>query len=309
MTAAVQIEGLDKRYGSRLVLDGVDLRVDRGSVFGFLGANGAGKTTTLRILLGLAKPSAGTVHLLGHPLGSPRIRPLIGYCPDVPGFLPWMTARDVMESSGRLFGLPADLIRRRTDELLELTGLAQTTSRVSGYSRGMRQRLGIAQALINAPELLILDEPTSALDPIGRRVVLDLLAALRGRTTVLFSTHLLNDVERVCDTIAILDGGRVVASGPLEQVRGDAGGMQGRILIEVDDAGRLRDALADQDWVLRTEEDVTPNTLVLGVAGLDIAAARLPAIVSSRGLLLRRLEPRAASLEDVFVGLVGRKER
>lgn len=305
MTAAIDIEGLVKVYGRHRVLDGVDLRVEQGSVYGLLGGNGAGKTTTLRILLGLAHQTAGRVRVLGHRPASGQVQSLIGYCPDVPGFLPWMTARDVMESSASLFRMPAALTRRRVDELLELTGLAGTDSRVSGFSRGMRQRLGIAQVLVNAPQLLILDEPTSALDPLGRRLVLDLLTALRGQTTVLFSTHLLPDVERVCDDVAIIDHGRVVAAGTLDQVRAQYGGVQGRLLIEVSEADRLREALDGEPWVVAVEAGTAPSTLLLTVTDLDVAAALLPGAVSSLGLLLRRLEPREASLEDVFVGLVG----
>ncbi|MDR1449134.1 MAG: ABC transporter ATP-binding protein [Propionibacteriaceae bacterium] len=305
MTAAICVSGLVKVYGRRRVLDGLDLHVEAGSVFGFLGANGAGKTTTLRILLGLAAKTTGSLRVLGCDPGSAQVRALVGYCSDVPGFLPWMTARDVLESSARLFRMTPALTRRRVGELLELTGLARTKSRVSGFSRGMRQRLGIAQALVNAPQLLILDEPTSALDPLGRRVVLELLAALRGQATVLFSTHLLPDAERVCDNVAIIDQGRIVTAGPLDQVRAQSGGVQGRLLVEVDDADRLRKALANQKWVVNVDEQVAPGTLLLTVADLDAAAALLPAAVALHGLLLRRLEPREASLEDVFVGLTG----
>ncbi|NJP98629.1 ABC transporter ATP-binding protein [Nonomuraea sp. FMUSA5-5] len=305
MTAAIDVSGLVKTYGERRVLDGLDLRVDQGSVFGFLGANGAGKTTTLRILLALARHSAGTVRVLGHEPADPRLRALLGYCPDVPGFPAWMTAREVMETCASLFRLPARATHRRTDELLELTGLAGVDSRVGGYSRGMRQRLGIAQALINTPRILFLDEPTSALDPLGRRVVLELLSELRGHTTVFFSTHLLPDVERVCDSVAIVDGGRVVAAGPLAQVRAAYGGVQGRLLVEVDDAQRLRAALTGLPWVAGVTDDLTPSTLALTVTDLDEATVRLPAEVTALGLRLRRLEPRDASLEDIFVGLTG----
>lgn len=305
MTGAIDIEGLVKTYGRHRVLDGLDLQVEPGSVFGFLGPNGAGKTTVLRILLALANQTAGTVRVLDHDPRSPQVRALVGYCPDVPGFLPWMTAREVLESSASLFRLPAQVTTRRVGELLELTGLATTGSRVGGYSRGMRQRLGLAQALINAPQLLLLDEPTSALDPLGRRVVLELLNELRGHTTVFFSTHLLPDVERVCDSVAIIDRGRVVTAGALEQVRAQYGGVRGRLLIEVDDAERLRVALTGQPWVVGVAEDVTSGALALTVTDLDEAAIRLPAEVVSLGLRLRRLEPRDASLEDVFVGLVG----
>ncbi|MCL1801486.1 MAG: ABC transporter ATP-binding protein [Promicromonosporaceae bacterium] len=305
MTPAIQTEALTKTYGPKRALDGLDLTVEPGSVFGFLGGNGAGKTTTIRILLGLARPDSGSVEILGGPPGSATVKDRIGYCPDVPGFLPWMTAPDVMEYSARLFSLDAATTRARTGELLELVGLGGVTSKVGGYSRGMRQRLGLAQALVNAPQLLVLDEPTSALDPMGRRDVLELLQALRGKTTVFFSTHLLPDVERVCDQIAIIDHGRLVAAGPLAQVRSNMGGLHSRILIEVDDAARLRTALTGSPWLLTHDDGETPGALVLTVSDLDAAALALPSVVADQGLRLNRLEPQAPSLEDVFVDLVG----
>lgn len=305
MTAAIDISGLVKTYDRHRVLDDLDLQVEKGSIFGFLGANGAGKTTTLRIMLGLARPTAGTVRVLGHEPGSAQAHQLIGYCPDVAGFLPWMTARDVLDCAAGLFRLPGPLARRRVDDLLDLAGLRDVRTRVGGYSRGMRQRLGLAQALINSPQLLLLDEPTSALDPLGRRMVLDLLAELRGHTTVLFSTHLLPDVERVCDSVAIVDRGRVVRAGGIEQVRAGSGSAQGRLLVEVDDPERLRAALANQPWVLGVAADPSADALALTVGDLDEAGLRLPAEVAALGLRLRRLEPQEASLEDVFVGLLG----
>ncbi|MCL2422581.1 MAG: ABC transporter ATP-binding protein, partial [Micrococcales bacterium] len=210
---AIEVQGLVKTFGkgaqTTRALDGLDLRVEPGSVFGFLGPNGAGKTTTLRILLGLAQATAGSARICGHDVGSPAVRRVTGFLPDVPGFASWMTARQVLELHASVFALSGDAARRRVDSLLDLAGLADVTAKVGGYSRGMRQRLGVAQALVNAPDVLLLDEPTSALDPLGRRTVLDLVARLRGRTTVFFSTHILGDAERVCDTVAIVDAGRV----------------------------------------------------------------------------------------------------
>ena len=305
MTAAIEISGLVKTYGRHRALDGLDLRVEQGSVFGFLGANGSGKTTALRIILALARQTAGSVRILGHEPGSAGVRPLIGYCPDVPGFLPWMTARDVLESSAILFRLPEPLARQRVGDLLDLTGLADTRAHVGGYSRGMRQRLGLAQALINSPRLLLLDEPTSALDPMGRRVVLELISELRGKTTVFFSTHLLPDVERVCDSAAIIDAGRIVTSGPLEQIRAKNSATRSRLLVEVDSPVKLQQALVEQPWVSSVTDAEAPGALVVAVTDLDEAAARFPAQIADLGLRLRRLEPQEASLEDVFVGMVG----
>lgn len=305
MTPAIDIRGLVKTYDRHHALDGLDLRVEPGSVFGFVGSNGAGKTTTLRIVLGLARPTAGSVRVFGHAPGSPPAREIIGYCPDVAGFPPWMTARDVLDCTAGLFRLPDRVARRRVDELLDLAGLTDVRTRVGGYSRGMRQRLGLAQALINSPELLLLDEPTSALDPLGRRMVLDLLIELRGHTTVFFSTHLLPDVDRVCDSVAIVDAGRVVTAGDIAQVRSAGGGARGRLTVEVDDRERLRAALAGQPWALGIADGPGAGELVLTVADPDEAALRLPAQIAALHLRLRRLEAGEASLEDVFIGLIG----
>jgi ABC-2 type transport system ATP-binding protein len=244
---AIEIRSLAKVYGTTRALDGVDLAVPEGSVYGFLGPNGAGKTTTLRILAGLARPTSGAARVLGRDVvaATNEVRALIGFLPDVPGFYPWMTAREFLELAGGLFGLTGRVLRERVDALLELAGLQGVDARIGGYSRGMRQRLGVAQALINAPRLLMLDEPTSALDPIGRREVLDMVSTLAGRTTVFFSTHILSDVERVCDRVAILDRGRVVAQAGIDELKTRHGGGH-VVLVEVDDPAKLATALADE---------------------------------------------------------------
>ncbi|MHB8274764.1 MAG: ATP-binding cassette domain-containing protein [Dermatophilaceae bacterium] len=210
MSASIRTTGLTKVYGEKHALDSVDLVVEEGSVFGFLGPNGAGKTTTLHILTGLAHPTSGSAQILGRDVASAgnAVRAQIGFLPDVPGFYEWMKAGEFLRFAGGLFGIARPVLDERVGMLLDLAGLGDVDTKIGGYSRGMKQRLGVAQALINAPRLLLLDEPTSALDPMGRKDVLDMLMSLRGRTTVFFSTHILADVERVCDTVAILDRGR-----------------------------------------------------------------------------------------------------
>jgi ABC-2 type transport system ATP-binding protein len=304
--AAIELRGLTKRFGDAIALDGVDLVVRPGAVFGFLGRNGAGKTTALRILSGLARPTAGTAHVLGHDVerATDAVRARIGFLPDVPGFYPWMTAREYLEFAGRLFGLDSATLDTRATALLEMAGLASVTTRVGGFSRGMKQRLGIAQALINAPSLLMLDEPTSALDPIGRREVLEMVASLRGRTTVFFSTHILADVERVCDAVAILERGRVVASAGVAELTARA--TANRLIVEVEDsvaAAAVAGALAGRTWLKSIETD--GRALHLAVSDLATAERDIPAAIAAAGVALRRFEIGETSLEDVFVELVG----
>ncbi len=305
MTAALEIEKLTKRYGDTCVLDGVDLHVEEGSIYGFLGPNGAGKTTTLRIITGLARPTSGTVRVLGHDLASVEgdVRAEIGFLPDVPGFYEWMTAEEFLRFAGGLFGLKSRTLDERVKVLLDLAGLDGVRTRVGGFSRGMKQRLGVAQALINAPKLLMLDEPTSALDPMGRKDVLDMLASLRGRTTVFFSTHILADVERICDTVAILDHGHVVAQAPIDELKSRYGAS--KVLIEVTEgADELAEAVRREPWASSVVRD-TNGTVSVTVSDSEAAARAIPAMVAQRGLCLRRMEAGEMGLEEVFVQLVG----
>ncbi len=307
---AVRVRGLTKEYGAHRALDGIDLSVPEGAVYGFLGPNGAGKTTTLRILSGLSRPSRGEAQVLGvsvaggddagERLPAAALRE-VGYLPDVPGFYPWMTAREFLRFSGRLFGIARQELDSRVDALLDLSGLSGVRGRIGGFSRGMRQRLGIAQALVNAPRLLMLDEPTSALDPMGRRDVLDMIGSLRGHTTVLFSTHILTDVERVCDTVGILDSGRVVAEGPLSSLTMPRGVH--RFVLEVSDgADRIESALRERSWLAGISRQ--GNSLSLTADDGTAPQREVPAIVSELGLPLVRFETLETSLEEVFLDLV-----
>jgi len=305
---AIETIGLEKRFGPTKALDGVDLSVPAGSVFGFLGPNGAGKTTALRILTGLAFPSAGTARILGEDVtvAGNTLRSQIGYLPDVPGFYAWMTAPQFLEYVGRLFGLRRDAIDERSGALLDMAGLTSVRTTIGGFSRGMKQRLGIAQALMNAPRLLLLDEPTSALDPIGRREVLDMIASLRGRTTVFFSTHILADVERVCDRVAILHRGRVVANATTAEIKRRA--AVDRLTMDIE--GELEPLVADlahQPWVRSVER--LGARLSLAVEDLAQAQREIPAAVARAGVGLKRLETEELSLEDVFVDLVTPNEQ
>jgi ABC-2 type transport system ATP-binding protein len=308
MSTAIEARGLSKLYGGKPALDSVDLDVEEGSIFGFLGPNGAGKTTTLRILTGMAKPTKGSVSILGHDAlkAGNAVRSQIGYLPDVPGFYDWMTAGEFLAFAGSLFGLDARTLRERIRVLLDLAGLGGVKTRIGGYSRGMKQRLGVAQALINAPRLLLLDEPTSALDPMGRKEVLDMLASLSGRTTVFFSTHILGDVERVCDRVAILDHGRVAAQAPIGELKSRYGAS--KVIVEVEEGAEgLAAAFRGEPWASAVERS-DGGEIVVTVK--DAAAARraIPAMVAARSLALTRMEAGEMGLEEVFVKLVGGKQ-
>ena len=217
----LHITGLQKRFGDKAVLQGLDLAVPEHSIFGFIGKNGAGKTTTMKLVLGLLKADAGQIRVCGEPVvyGATPTNRHIGYLPDVPAFYPYMTAPEYLDFCGQISGMSKADRAQRCKELLELVGLAGETHRIQGFSRGMKQRLGIAQALLNRPKLLICDEPTSALDPVGRKEILDILLAAREQTTILFSTHILSDVERICTDVAFLDEGVIRVQGKLSQIK------------------------------------------------------------------------------------------
>ena len=307
--AAIETRGLTKRFGSILALDRLDLAVPRGSIFGLLGPNGAGKTTTIRILAGLARPTAGSALVAGVPvgLGQPELRRRLGYLDQDPRFYSWMKGRELLELVGRLHGLGGAELRTRVAGMLERTGLAGAAERrIGGYSGGMRQRLGIAQALVHGPELLILDEPVSSLDPEGRRDLLELVAGLRGEATVVFSTHVLADVERICDRVAILDRGRRVTEGPLEELLA----AHARPIYNLDPAPRQEAAVAALLARLRaapwtTDVTATPAGIRVTVADPDAAAGAILPLVVACGVVLESFERARPTLEDVFLKLVG----
>lgn len=215
------ISNLEKRFGEKEVLNGVSFSVPEHSVFGFIGKNGAGKTTTMKAILGLLKPDKGEILVAGEKVvyGQTKTNQYIGYLPDVPEFYNFMTPYEYLVFCGEITGMKKNEIPGRVKEMLELVGLSEEKRRIRGFSRGMKQRLGIAQALLNQPKLLICDEPTSALDPIGRKEILDILVKAKEQTTVIFSTHILSDVERICTDVAFLNEGQIIIQGTLDEIR------------------------------------------------------------------------------------------
>ncbi|MCL2735458.1 MAG: ABC transporter ATP-binding protein [Propionibacteriaceae bacterium] len=295
------IENLSKSFGATRVIDSISLSVPEGSVFGFIGENGAGKTTTMRMVLGLLPSDSGEIRVCGEKVrfGMTATNRHVGYLPDVPQFYPYMRATEYLALCGEVCGLSSTDIRRRSADLLELVGLATTKKRIGAYSRGMKQRLGVAQALINTPRLLICDEPTSALDPLGRKEVLDILTRISSTTTVVFSTHVLSDVEKICDRAAVLHQGKIVMQGTLADLKARHG--SNGLLVEFshpDDTRRFCDMVSPDLIRDRTDVEVT-------LSSTDPAQemAVLTLLAENR-LLPVRFESLAPSVENLFLEAV-----
>ena len=310
--AAIVTERLVKEFIKVRAVDELTLTVNEGAIFGFLGPNGAGKTTTIRMLTGMARPTRGRAVVAGVDLANDgQVRSKIGYLPEEPAFYTWMSPLEYLDHVGRLFGLSSTDRKERAKALLERVGLSEVSKRrIRGFSRGMRQRLGIAQALVNRPAVLFLDEPVSALDPIGRKEVLDLIEGLRGQCTVFMSTHILADVERVCDTVGIIDRGRVL-------VEANQAELLSRYTIpafalECEPGSNAAFAkwvagLHRFDWVAGVMVDGT--TARVTVNHVNAARAVLLHEVAASGLPIRRYEVVTPSLEDIFLKLVGEERR
>ena len=305
---AIKCEGLTKRFGPITAVDSLDMVVEDGCVFGFLGRNGAGKTTTIKLLTALSKPTQGKAWVAGEEVvhNSLTLRRKIGYLPEEPTFYNWMNGREYMIYVGELFHLHGGEIKRRSSELLNWVDLEEAASRrIGGYSKGMRQRLGIAQALMNSPEVLFLDEPASGLDPMGRRDVLEAILRLKGETTVFMSSHILSDVERVCDVVGIIDHGRLITQSPMEELRQKYAHSVFELEFE-EPTDSLLDSLKPLSWVSKVEE-IEPGVASLRVVVNDLATAKRELLerVAQSELTLLRYELTLPSLEDVFIELVG----
>lgn len=303
-TLPIEARGLRKEYRSGLrgrtvlALDGLDLDVRPGELFGLLGPNGAGKTTTVKILLGLTYPTAGQARLLGIPAGNPESRRRVGYLPEGHRFPGYLTARETLSIFGRMSGVDRVTLRKRIDPLLERVGLAAWRDvRVKKFSKGMTQRLGLAAALVHEPEVLLLDEPTDGVDPVGRREIRDLLRAeaAAGRA-VLLNSHLLSEIEQTCDRVAVLRSGRLVAQGTIAELTAQT--SRYRMSVSPLDDAMVAAISETGAEVARVNGHLELSTKDL--AQLNAAVDR----VRQRGALLSELSPVRSSLEDVFVGLV-----
>jgi len=295
--AAIWCEGLRKAYGDRTAVQDVSFTVDRGEVVGLLGPNGAGKTTVIKSLLGLVEPDAGDAALLGVPFDDPSARRAVGYLPELFRYQPWLRAREVVTLHVRLSGV--DVPERAQHDALALVGLAERVDdRVGGFSKGMQQRLGLAVALVADPDLVILDEPTSALDPLGRVDVRDIVLALKERgVAVLLNSHLIGEVERVCDRVVILDRGRVAAEGTLAELLGQ---RELRLhLTGVSSAVEARLATTG-----RVERAGDTFTVTLPEGDDDLAVPDLVRDLVDLGARVHAVEPARISLEERLLGIL-----
>ena len=294
---ALETHAITKRYGDVLAVDNLDMRVDRGQVYGFLGPNGAGKTTTLRMLLGLAKATSGRATVLGAAPGSSEGLARIGALVEAPGFYPFLSGRDNLRVLAKQSGAPAKRIAVVLDEV-GLTGRAK--DRFGSYSQGMKQRLGVAAALLKDPDLLILDEPTNGLDPQGLVEMRSFIRELgRGHRTVLLSSHLMTEVEQICDRVGVISKGRLVREGTVDELRGERG-----LWVRAeprDEAVRIISAMSGVERVATVDGTLRVTT--------DLAAApAINAALVSAGIAVSELRPEQASLEEVFLNLTRKDE-
>ena len=294
------IKNLKKSFGEKEVLCGLDLSVPSNSIYGFVGRNGAGKTTTMKAVLGLLRADEGEILVVGEKVvfGQTATNRHIGYLPDVPEFYSFMTPREYLRLCGESLGMNGADIKKRSEELLELVGLADEKHRIRGFSRGMKQRLGIAQALLGSPKLLICDEPTSALDPIGRKEILDILFSVKEQTTVLFSTHILSDVERICTDVALLNDGKIALQGKVDCLKQAHRTETFTVeTADVTNAQMLANAFPDVT-------DRGQDTLVF--SGGEEAFLDVLRFIAENRISVRKVERIEPSLESLFLEVVAK---
>ncbi len=298
----LSIQNLNKTFGEHKVVNDLTFDIPEGVIFGFLGPNGAGKTTTMKMILGLLKPTSGKITVCGDTVsyGQTKTNRHIGFLPDVPEFYGYMKPSEYLSLCGEITGLDRAKIKSKTSELLTLVGLDSANKKIGGFSRGMKQRLGIAQALLNEPRLLICDEPTSALDPMGRKEILDILLSIKGKTTVLFSTHILSDVERICDQVAVLNKGKLVLSGHLSELKQE---RQDTLVAEFatkDDVQRFKAAATGLIGTLEFSE----NTVTIQSTNMPTVRQKLFDTFAAEKIYPIRIDQAEQKLESLFMEVV-----
>jgi ABC-2 type transport system ATP-binding protein len=310
----IHTEGLSKSFGEVHALKSLDLRVPQKSIFAFLGPNGAGKTTTIKLLLGLLRPTSGGGKILGMDIirDSVDIRAHIGYLPQDARFYEHMTARQTLEYTARFFYAgPQSEIDKRVDEMIELVGLEGKADRpIKGFSGGERQRLGIAQAEVNYPDLLILDEPAANLDPQGRRDVLEVMSRLRKYTTIFYCTHILDDAQRVSDQVAIVNQGELITQTSIEELLSGKGDLIYSVTLR-GDAQSAYTQIHQQSWVsgIETGRDGEQTTWQVSVTDEAAAKDQLMGLLVARGLKISSFSRKEQNLEDVFLNIIERSQK
>jgi ABC-2 type transport system ATP-binding protein len=305
MKTAVKIRNLVKNYNGVNAVDHLNLDVPEGSIYGFLGPNGAGKTTTLKMIVGMTAPTEGGIEIFGNKLtfGSDNYRDEIGFLPDVPGFYDWMSAKEFIEFSGSLYHIKPDILKKRTKELLEMVGLTKSANKKVGeFSRGMKQRLGIAQALVNNPKIILLDEPVSALDPMGRKEVMDIIGSLAGKVTVFFSSHILADVERICDRVIIIKDGKAILEDSIEHIRQFSNSREIEIEFENIDSETFLSLIKNATWLESIKNG--GKKVSIEVNDLNQARTEINEIICKQNIFLRKFIIAEATLEDIFIKVV-----
>lgn len=304
---AIETRELRKVYGQFEAVKGLSISVGRGEVFGFLGPNGAGKSTVVKMLTGLARPTSGTASLLGHPRGARAAHRRLGYLPELFRFHDWLTAWEFLDTHGKLYRMSGDERKRRIPEVLELVGLYERRNdRLRTFSKGMQQRAGLAQALLHEPDLVFLDEPTSALDPLGRRVVRDVISSLRDAgTTVFLNSHLLSEVEMVCDRVAIINRGELIAIGPLKEL------LHGSFVVSLRVGNWSEDlhtvALSHGDLADLRVDDANVAELTIELPDETAIPVLVERLIAAGGAVYE-VSPLRRGLEDYFVGLVDQSD-
>lgn len=305
MKDILSIKGISKSFGTQKVIDNLNLSVPEGTVLGFVGQNGAGKTTTMKMALGLLEADCGEIKVCGKNVryGQTKTNHYIGYLPDVPEFYNYMKPTEYLTLCSEITGLSQSETKVRIDELLSIVGLNGVKKRIGGFSRGMKQRLGIAQALLSRPKLLICDEPTSALDPVGRKEILDILQKIKGTTTVIFSTHILSDVERICDRVAVLHNGNIAISGTLSEIKAMHG--KERLLIEFSKKSEMNQfkTFATIKPLLPDMEENGDEIILKGKDIVQIQRVIISALAET-GLCPTKMEIMESSLENLFLEVV-----
>lgn len=315
MDTAISCEGLSKNFKDVKALKNLNIEISSNLIIGFLGVNGAGKTTTIKLLNNLIKPTSGRASIYGIPVheNQMKVKNMVGYLSQEPAFYRWMTGKEFLYYVGSLFGIKKSTLKERVRSLLDEVGLQDAQNRrVGGYSTGMKQRLGIAQSLINEPKVLFLDEPVSSLDPVGRVNILKIIKSLKGKATIFISSHILNDIERVCDEVAIIDKGELIIHEKLSVLKEKY--ISPVVLIQCKDPlENFKDLLMQEDYIRHAEfmsiDDRENVCLRIVFDDFEKGKRLLPQRIVENGLTLIKYEMLTPTLEDVFMKLINKENK